>query len=184
MAGKATKKVFKKYHFDGSVRPCPPPPPLPRCLPALHHRLTQTRLKSLMLFTACHLAHYSVAALHEARMSNAAASRGGSGDERVLSKQQGFSTEDTGEPILVRSGLGLDERVVEMCVAVKVTKRNASETLKMVLPSVVLSCLSRAASAHARRTGAVPLPQSLRLHPPLQKGAGLRRRSRAGAAWA
>jgi hypothetical protein len=37
------------------------------------------------------------------------------------------------EPVLVRRGLRLDDCAVEVCVAVKVTKRNASETLKMVL---------------------------------------------------
>ena len=35
-------------------------------------------------------------------------------------------------PVLVRSGLRLDECTVETCVAVKVCKRNASDALKMV----------------------------------------------------
>ncbi len=36
------------------------------------------------------------------------------------------------EPVLVRSGLSLDECVTETCLAVKVVKRHASETLKLV----------------------------------------------------
>ena len=38
------------------------------------------------------------------------------------------------EPVLVRRGLRLDECVTETCLAVKVLKRFASETLKLVGP--------------------------------------------------
>jgi len=37
-----------------------------------------------------------------------------------------------GQPVLVRSGLRLDECITETCFAVKVLKRFASETLKLV----------------------------------------------------
>ena len=41
-------------------------------------------------------------------------------------------TQEHDDPVLVRNGLRLDECITEICIAVKVMKRHASETLKMV----------------------------------------------------
>ena len=41
-------------------------------------------------------------------------------------------------PVLVRSGLRLDDCVIETCIAVKVKKQNASEALKLVQYAVIV----------------------------------------------
>jgi hypothetical protein len=87
-------------------------------------------------------------------------------------------------PVLVRSGLRLDDCVTEMCIAVKVKKQNASEALKMVQCAVIVFAWQSTISVRSRhsRPGAVALPSSVRPHPTLQKGALMRRRARAAAA--
>jgi hypothetical protein len=54
-------------------------------------------------------------------------------------------------PVLVRSGLGLQDCVTETCIAVKVTKRQASETLKLVRDYPLQLCWATAAFSHDRR---------------------------------
>ena len=53
-------------------------------------------------------------------------------------------------PVLVRSGLGLQDCVTETCIAVKVTKRQASETLKLVRDYPLQLCWATAAFSHDR----------------------------------
>jgi hypothetical protein len=78
-------------------------------------------------------------------------------------------TQEHDDPVLVRSGLRLDECITEICIAVKVMKRHASETLKMV--RCVHNCETLVLLCQTHGSGPVPLSTSLRSHPSLQAGA-------------
>jgi hypothetical protein len=75
--------------------------------------------------------------------------------------------------VLVRSGLGLHDCTTETCIALKVMKRQASETLKLVGDIDLQSRLTTDALSRVALAGAVPLPRSLPPHSPLQTGSRL-----------